>query len=106
MCFPLVMSYWLMYGRFRAKLEIKDLSGRYDPCTNLGPVSVSGLTIAGAETRLRQELSQIMSTLSGSGEGNTFVSVSLSQIRSMKVNIVGEVVAPGTYTLPSFCHII
>lgn len=36
---------------------------------NLGPVSVSGLTIAGAETRLRQELSQIMSTLSGSGEG-------------------------------------
>ena len=65
---------------------------------NLGPVSVSGLTIAGAETRLRQELSQIMSTLSGSGEGNTFVSVSLSQIRSMKVNIVGEVVAPGTYT--------
>ena len=33
---------------------------------NLGPVSVSGLTIAGAETRLRQELSQIMSTLSGS----------------------------------------
>ncbi len=43
-----------------------------------------------------------MSTLSGSGEGNTFVSVSLSQIRSMKVNIVGEVVAPGTYTLPSF----
>ena len=69
---------------------------------NLGPVSVSGLTIAGAETRLRQELSQIMSTLSGSGEGNTFVSVSLSQIRSMKVNIVGEVVAPGTYTLPSF----
>lgn len=60
-------------------------------------MSVSGLTIAGAETRLRQELSQIMSTLSGSGEGNTFVSVSLSQIRSMKVNIVGEVVAPGTY---------
>lgn len=34
--------------------------------------------------------------------GNTFVSVSLSQIRSIKVNIVGEVVAPGTYTLPSF----
>uniref|UniRef100_UPI0032B0FF53 SLBB domain-containing protein n=1 Tax=Parabacteroides goldsteinii TaxID=328812 RepID=UPI0032B0FF53 len=33
---------------------------------------------------------------------NTFVSVSLSQIRSIKVNIVGEVVAPGTYTLPSF----
>ena len=70
---------------------------------NLGPVSVSGLTIETAENRIRQELGQIMSTLSGDTDGaNTFVSVSLSQIRSIKVNIVGEVVAPGTYTLPSF----
>lgn len=69
---------------------------------NLGPVVVGGLTVDAAETRLRQELGRIMSTLSGAGEGNTFVSVSLSQIRSIKVNIVGEVVVPGTYTLPSF----
>ena len=70
---------------------------------NLGPVSVSGLTIETAENRIRQELGRIMSTLSGETDGaNTFVSVSLSQIRSIKVNIVGEVVAPGTYTLPSF----
>ena len=69
---------------------------------NLGPVSVSGLTIETAENRIRQELGRIMSTLSGNTDGaNTFVSVSLSQIRSIKVNIVGEVVAPGTYTLPS-----
>ena len=70
---------------------------------NLGPVSVSGLTIETAENRIRQELGRIMSTLSGDTDGaNTFVSVSLSQIRSIKVNIVGEVIAPGTYTLPSF----
>lgn len=69
---------------------------------NLGPVAVSGLTISAAENRLRQELSQIMSTLSSNGQGNTFVSLSLSQIRSLKVNIVGEVESPGTYTLPSF----
>ena len=70
---------------------------------NLGPVSISGLTIGAAENRIRQELGRIMSTLSGDTDGaNTFVSVSLGQIRSIKVNIVGEVVAPGTYTLPSF----
>ena len=70
---------------------------------NLGPVSISGLTISAAENRIRQELGRIMSTLSGDTDGaNTFVSVSLGQIRSIKVNIVGEVVAPGTYTLPSF----
>lgn len=72
----------------------------------LGPVQVSGLTIAAAESRIRQELGRIMSTLSadaGEADGaNTFVSVSLSQIRSIKVNMVGEVVAPGSYTLPSF----
>ena len=73
---------------------------------NLGPVSVSGLTIETAENRIRQELGRIMSTLSGNTDGaNTFVSVSLSQIRSIKVNIVGEVVAPGTYTLPSFASL-
>ncbi|MDR3143041.1 MAG: SLBB domain-containing protein [Tannerellaceae bacterium] len=68
---------------------------------NLGPVAVSGLTVDRAEDRLRQELGRIMTTLS-EGEPNTHVSVSLSQIRSIKVNIVGEVIAPGTYTLPSF----
>ncbi len=68
---------------------------------NLGPVAISGLTVERAENKLRQELGRIMTTLSD-GEPNTHVSVSLSQIRSIKVNIVGEVVAPGTYTLPSF----
>lgn len=81
---------------------------------SLGPVTVGGLTVENAEQHLRRELGRIMSTLSerngaaeagtaeGEMAGNTFVSVSLSQIRSIKVNIVGEVVAPGTYTLPSF----
>lgn len=41
-----------------------------------------------------------MATIDGR-EPNTFVSVSLGQIRSIKVNIVGEAVVPGTYTLTS-----
>lgn len=70
---------------------------------NVGPVALSGQTIEAAESRIRQELGRIMSGLVDGGEGsNTSVSVSLGQIRSMKVNIVGEAVAPGTYTLPSF----
>lgn len=71
---------------------------------NVGPVALSGLTIEAAEIRIRQELGRIISTLVSNNEGanNTSVSVSLGQIRSMKVNIVGEVEAPGTYTLPSF----
>ncbi len=79
---------------------------------SLGPVAVGGLTMEEAEAKLRRELSRIMATMEGQDPGNraedraiggnTFVSVSLSQIRSIKVNIGGEVMAPGTYTLPSF----
>lgn len=83
----------------------------------LGMVTVGGLRIGAAEERLRRELGRIMSALSQGDAGsttnaqksgntpqgsNTFVSVTLSQIRSIKVNIVGEVAVPGSYTLPSF----
>lgn len=67
---------------------------------DIGPVALSGLTIETAEQRIRQELGRIMATIDGR-EPNTFVSVSLGQIRSIKVNIVGEAVVPGTYTLTS-----
>lgn len=92
-----------VWGDSELNLKLKVSSEGTILVPGLGPVSVSGLTIEAAESRIRQELGRIMSTLSGDTDGvNTFVSVSLSQIRSIKVNIVGEVVAPGTYTLPSF----
>lgn len=69
---------------------------------NLGPVKVSGLTVEAAENKIRMELGRIMSDLVSGASANMFVSVSLGQIRSIKVHIVGEVMAPGTYTLNSF----
>lgn len=92
-----------VWGDSELNLKLKVSSEGTILVPSLGPVSVSGLTVEAAENRIRQELGRIMSTLSGNTDGaNTFVSVSLSQIRSIKVNIVGEVIAPGTYTLPSF----
>lgn len=92
-----------VWGDSELNLKLKISSEGIILIPGLGPVSVSGLTVEAAENRIRQELGRIMSTLSGNTDGaNTFVSVSLSQIRSIKVNIVGEVIAPGTYTLPSF----
>lgn len=92
-----------VWGDSELNMKLKVSSEGTILIPNLGPVSVSGLAIEAAENRIRQELGRIMSALSGSADGaNTFVSVSLSQIRSIKVNIVGEVTAPGTYTLPSF----
>lgn len=92
-----------VWGDSELNLKLKVSSEGTILVPSLGPVSVSGLTVEAAENRIRQELGRIMSTLSGNTDrANTFVSVSLSQIRSIKVNIVGEVIAPGTYTLPSF----
>lgn len=65
---------------------------------NLGPVYLSGLTVEKGETKLKSKLKRIYSTL---GE-NTYAQVSLGQIRTISVNIVGEVVKPGTYKISSF----
>ncbi|WP_293714682.1 SLBB domain-containing protein [uncultured Parabacteroides sp.] len=72
---------------------------------NVGPVPISGLTVEQAENRIRQELGKIMTNLVDGSEPNTFVSVGLGKIRSIKVNIVGEAVTPGTYTLPSLASL-
>ncbi len=69
---------------------------------NVGPVALSGLTIEEAENRIKQELGKIMWNLVDGKEPNTFVSVGLG---SIKVNIVGEAVAPGTYTLSSLASL-
>lgn len=71
---------------------------------DLGPVHLAGLTIEAAEKRLRADLSQIYVGLS-SENPNTFVTLSLANIRSIKVNVVGEAVRPGTYTLPSLASL-
>ena len=88
-------------GRFGTELETQYFSRRNDLDPQVGPVSLSGLTIEAAENRIRQELGKIMATLDGS-QPNTFVSSDWGQIRSIKVNIVGEAVAPrDLYTLIS-----
>ena len=63
-----------------------------------GIVQVSGLSVEAATARIRSKLSPIYS---GLNTGNTKLSVTLGNIRSIKVILTGEVMKPGTYTLPS-----
>jgi protein involved in polysaccharide export with SLBB domain len=66
---------------------------------NVGVISLSGLTVEDATLKLRRTLTKIYAGLS---TGGTFLKLSLgNNIRSIKVNIVGDVYIPGTYTLPS-----
>lgn len=66
--------------------------------SNVGPVSLAGLTIAEASSRVRGAL---MSIYEGLADGSVQMKLSLGSIRSIQVNITGEVTASGTYTLPS-----
>jgi len=66
---------------------------------DVGPVYIAGLTFDAAEDRIKQRLTEIYADMGGSKPG-TFAQVNMGQLRSIQVNLVGEVVTPGTYTLP------
>ncbi len=56
-------------------------------------LTVRGLTLASAETAIARELRR--------GLRNAQVTVTLSELRSISVSIVGEVTAPGNYQMPA-----
>ncbi len=65
---------------------------------NIGPVTLAGLTIDEAKTKLKGVMSK---TYPGLKSGNTYLQVSLGQIRSIRVTLIGEVNKPGSYELSS-----
>ena len=64
--------------------------------TQIGPVSLSGMTVAGAESYLKKELTKIYADASNQ------IKVTLGNTRTIQINIMGEVVQPGTYALSGF----
>lgn len=73
----------------------------YIRVSGLGRISVSGMTVEQATSRIRRDFSDIYSDLN-SPTPHTFLGVSVGNTRTIKVNVMGEVVQPGTYTLTSF----
>ncbi|MCF0074503.1 SLBB domain-containing protein [Dyadobacter sp. CY261] len=67
---------------------------------NLAPVFVNGLTIEQANERIVNRLRQAYSTLNRPGSG-TYSTITLGNVRSIRVMIVGEAARPGTYTVSS-----
>ena len=65
----------------------------------IGPVYLNGLTVEEANDRLRKAFA---SKYAGVAEDETDVSLTLGQIRSILVNVMGEVNIPGSYRLSPF----
>ena len=70
----------------------------------LGPIYLSGKTIESANSFLKNKLSQIYEGLNG-GEEQTDIQISLGQVRSIQVSIIGEVPNPGTYQVSSLATV-
>lgn len=67
----------------------------------IGPVYLNGLTVAEAQQRIRSTFARKYAGVSGE-EPASDVRVTLGQIRTILINIMGEVEVPGTYRLTSF----
>lgn len=67
----------------------------------LGPVYLNGMNIEEANAFLKKKLASIYAGIKREGEG-TDIRLSLGQIRSIQINVLGEVTLPGTYNLSSF----
>ena len=62
-----------------------------------GPIQMSGLTVAQANSRIREKLGRRYSSSS--------IRLSVGQTHTIMVNVVGEVKTPGTYTLSAFATV-
>lgn len=71
---------------------------------DLGPVYIYGQTVAQAEKNLKGYLSKIYSGLNDESP-DTYMKLSLGRIKSVTVNVLGDVAKPGSYTLPSLSSI-
>ena len=67
----------------------------------LGPVHLSGMTVKEANSFLQSEFSKIYSGISGT-EPSSQIKLTLGDIRTIQINIMGEVSVPGTYRLSAF----
>jgi len=70
----------------------------------LGPLYLSGMTIDEANKYLKRKLASIYGGLNRSSTG-TDIRLSLGQIRSIQVNVLGDVENPGTYTTSAFATV-
>ena len=63
---------------------------------DLGPVNLNGMTVQKAESYLKGELAKIYADQSNQ------IRVTLGNSRTIQINIMGEVLQPGTYALSAF----
>lgn len=70
----------------------------------LGPVYLNGMTIREANSYIQKKFSSVYSGIGNEG-GSSQIKLTLGQIRTIQINILGEVAVPGTYALSSLSSV-
>lgn len=86
-----------IYGASQKSVQATVTPDGFINIDGFGPVQVSGLTVSQANARLRSTL--------GSRYSSSSIKLTVGQTRTIMVNVMGEVKAPGTYTLSAFASV-
>ncbi len=89
----------------------------YEPLVNkqgkikisgVGTISVSGLSMEKATSKIKSSLRKIYAGINASSTSynKVHVDVSLAKIRTVQVNLIGELKAPGTYSLNALSTVL
>ncbi|MBR5891626.1 MAG: SLBB domain-containing protein [Bacteroidaceae bacterium] len=71
---------------------------------NLGLVYLNGMTIKEADAYLKEQFGQIYEGINGE-QPSANIKLTLGQIRTIQVRVMGEVENPGTYSLSAFASV-
>ncbi|MBO7238900.1 MAG: SLBB domain-containing protein [Bacteroidaceae bacterium] len=83
-----------IWGASQQSIEGEISPDGYVVVTGFGPVKLSGMTVDAANEYVKKTL--------GSSYNGSSITLSLGSTRSVKIEIVGDVVAPGSYTMSAF----
>ncbi len=70
--------------------------------SQLGPVYLNGMTIADANSHIKNKFS---SKYAGVNDAETDIQLTLGQVRTIMVDVLGEVVTPGTFRFSPFSNV-
>lgn len=84
-----------VWGASQNTMRLEISPDGYVNIANLGPIYLNNMTIKDARQLLKQELGKIYADSANN------IQVTLGNIRTIQVNVMGEVRAPGTYALSS-----
>lgn len=90
-----------IYGIAQATINLKVSNEGKVVIPNVGLSHVGGLTIEAVKSLLTQKIGTRYAGLGGANP-SSYLQVTLANVRTIKVNIVGDVKTPGTFQLPSY----